>query len=488
MALTKAHNRMIEGAVYNVLDFGADPTGGTDSSPAFQAAIDAAVANAVTIFSWSSSNIPLVRIPAGKYTISTAMVVKSSVSIVGDGMSSTYITATGTAIDGSANSVSNETSFGHVISGMTIYGNGTGSGILATGWIRNCKIADMFIHGFNYGINLTQCWTIMIQNCYLNQAGISNIALEESGQGNIDNCRIDDAQQYGIYLNNTETFSITNTSIQRGRIHGILANPQAGGETILNINNCFFERNGENSVNDGNDVCSNFDHTTLIGCFTTQPQGTGTVAFASTKNMTAINNTTRYGSGRIGFKCSDKLVAIGNKSDSTTFVEGIVAGGFRASNSGDFGLDDDNIYNVGPTVLGSTAFVGGQTNKYRTESFVNRQQYPDNTTVTLRIAINAGNDTDPLCAFKLSVIAGHPIYPSTPITAEYVCVMESDTPAVTFVKHAGDTLTFNTTNVTAAGGSFDVTFTMPNVTTGTSVDGHVLVNLDGSGWESLTFA
>ena len=146
MALTKAHNRMIEGAVYNVLDFGADPTGGTDSSPAFQAAIDAAVANAVTIFSWSSSNIPLVRIPAGKYTISTAMVVKSSVSIVGDGMSSTYITATGTAIDGSANSVSNETSFGHVISGMTIYGNGTGSGILATGWIRNCKIADMFIH------------------------------------------------------------------------------------------------------------------------------------------------------------------------------------------------------------------------------------------------------------------------------------------------------------------------------------------------------
>ncbi len=487
MALTKANNRMIDGAVYNVLDFGADPTGVADSAAAFQAAIDAAVANAETIFSWSSSNIPLVRIPAGKYTISTAMIPKSSVSIVGDGMSSTYITATGTAIDASANSVSDDTSFGHVISGMTLYGDGTGIGINARGWIRNCRISDMFIQGFGSNLLMYQCWTIMIENSYFNGAGVSNIILNECGQGNIDNCRIDDAQQYGIYFNNTESFSITNTSIQRGRIHGILANPAAGGECILNINNCFFERNGENSVNDGNDVRSLFDHTTLIGCFATQPQGTGTTAFVSTKNMTAINNTTRYGSGRIGFRCGDKLVAIGNKSDSTTFVEGIVAGGFRASNSGDFGGDDDNIYNVGPTVLGTSAFVEGKTNKYRTESFINRQQYPDNTTVTLRIAINAGNDTEPLCAFKLSVIAAHPIYPSTPITSEYVCVMESDTPDVTFVKHAGDTLTFDKTNVTAAGGSFDVTFTMPNVTAGTSVDGHVLVNLDGSGWESLTF-
>lgn len=487
MALTKANNRMIDGAVYNVLDYGADPTGVADSAAAFQAAIDAAVANAETIFSWSSSSIPLVRIPAGKYTISTAMVVKSSVSIVGDGMSSTYITATGTAIDGSANSVSNDTSFGHVISGMTLYGDGTGSGILATGWIRNCRISDMFIQGFNYNINLTSSWTIFIENCFLNGAADSNIKLDQVGQSNIDNCRIDDAINYGIQIDNTESISITNSSIQRGRVHGILANPSAGGEAILNINNCFFERNGENSVNDGNDVRSTFDHTTLVGCFSTQPQGTGTTAFASTKNMTAINNTTRYGSGRVGFKCSDKLVAIGNKSDSTTFVDGIVAGGFRASNSGDFGGDDDNVYNVGPAIIGSTAFFDGVTNKYRTESFINRQQYADNTTVTLRIAINAGSNTEPLCAFKLSVIAAHPIFPSTPITSEYVCVMESDTPDVTFVKHAGDTLTFDKTNVTASGGSFDVTFTMPNVIPATSVDGHVLVKLDGSGWESLTF-
>lgn len=38
MALTKATYSMIQGAIANVLDFGADPTGATDSSTAFQAA------------------------------------------------------------------------------------------------------------------------------------------------------------------------------------------------------------------------------------------------------------------------------------------------------------------------------------------------------------------------------------------------------------------------------------------------------------------
>ena len=44
---------MISGACVNVLDYGADPTGATDSQPAIQAAIDAAYAaspvKAVTI-------------------------------------------------------------------------------------------------------------------------------------------------------------------------------------------------------------------------------------------------------------------------------------------------------------------------------------------------------------------------------------------------------------------------------------------------------
>lgn len=46
MALTKATFSMIDGAVFNVLDFGADPTGTDDSQPAIQAAVDLACSGA----------------------------------------------------------------------------------------------------------------------------------------------------------------------------------------------------------------------------------------------------------------------------------------------------------------------------------------------------------------------------------------------------------------------------------------------------------
>jgi polygalacturonase len=41
MSLTKVSYSMISGAPYNVLDYGADPTGVADSTAAFQAAIGA---------------------------------------------------------------------------------------------------------------------------------------------------------------------------------------------------------------------------------------------------------------------------------------------------------------------------------------------------------------------------------------------------------------------------------------------------------------
>lgn len=42
MSLTKVSYSMITGAAFNILDFGADPTGAADSTSAIQAAINAA--------------------------------------------------------------------------------------------------------------------------------------------------------------------------------------------------------------------------------------------------------------------------------------------------------------------------------------------------------------------------------------------------------------------------------------------------------------
>lgn len=73
MALTKASFAMITGAYENVLDHGADPTGDTSSTAAFQAAIEAAQASANPVF-----------IPAGTYVIDDTLTVYNGTQIIGD--------------------------------------------------------------------------------------------------------------------------------------------------------------------------------------------------------------------------------------------------------------------------------------------------------------------------------------------------------------------------------------------------------------------
>ena len=67
MALTKAHNRMIEGAAVNVKDFGAVGDGVTDDTAAIQAAIDS---GAESIF-----------FPSGTYNITDGLDISSNMSV-----------------------------------------------------------------------------------------------------------------------------------------------------------------------------------------------------------------------------------------------------------------------------------------------------------------------------------------------------------------------------------------------------------------------
>jgi hypothetical protein len=76
MALTKATYSLIEGAPFNILDYGADPTGVADSTAKIQAAITACGA---------TTNKGAVYIPAGSYKLTAALNVPYGVSIYGDG-------------------------------------------------------------------------------------------------------------------------------------------------------------------------------------------------------------------------------------------------------------------------------------------------------------------------------------------------------------------------------------------------------------------
>lgn len=88
MSLTKATFSMISGAVLNVLDFGADPTGTDDSQPAIQAAVDQACSG--TDGANYAAPYRTVFIPSGVYKMGAPLVIPSTsggamCAIIGEG-------------------------------------------------------------------------------------------------------------------------------------------------------------------------------------------------------------------------------------------------------------------------------------------------------------------------------------------------------------------------------------------------------------------
>ena len=98
MALTKATYSMIQGAVVNVLDFGADPTGVASSSAAIQAAINSITSGVVFI-------------PKGTYLITTAVTTKSGITIKGEGTASQLLVNTDIEVFNSATTTANTAVF-----------------------------------------------------------------------------------------------------------------------------------------------------------------------------------------------------------------------------------------------------------------------------------------------------------------------------------------------------------------------------------------
>jgi hypothetical protein len=81
MSLTKVSYSMIDGAVFNVLDFGAVGNGTTDSTAAIQAAIDACnAAGGGTVF-----------FPAGTYKLTDTVNLKANVVLKGSGRRVTFL-------------------------------------------------------------------------------------------------------------------------------------------------------------------------------------------------------------------------------------------------------------------------------------------------------------------------------------------------------------------------------------------------------------
>jgi len=244
MSLTKATYSMIEGQYINVLDYGADSTGSTDTTAAIQAAINAAAGR--TVF-----------FPAGTYVVTSTLSYKTAptlgvfapgIRLVGDGMLKTIFdnrvaNAPMIDIDSLNHGGSFEASMASVLREFTIKtttspANSTGIRVL-NGYqiqIDHLFIDGMTAHGIELknGLYVDDGWNmIAITNCWIEDCAGWGIKADGSA-----------ARNEGSYTYLREVFFQRNGTVSAAAI------PPSGGMIwkgqIFVMESCAFANGTEN--------------------------------------------------------------------------------------------------------------------------------------------------------------------------------------------------------------------------------------------------
>jgi hypothetical protein len=252
MSLTKVSYSMIQGAVANILDYGAvadynenTPGSGTDNSAAIQAAINAVNAQ--------SSN-GAVYIPAGAYKLLTALSVPYGVSIFGDGGTASVLHCEG------CNAL-NFTSFGYSIGSMFYEDFGltaaTGTNFAAVQSINSptsvtqdgLNFSRVRFYGWNQCFVLSSTWNTTISTC--RAENINNFVTLAQGNGQVVITKITNnnvvyaaggrgsGNQYAIDILNSTEFTET--------VH-IFQNSIYGFQICVNVNQATYITIGSNDL------------------------------------------------------------------------------------------------------------------------------------------------------------------------------------------------------------------------------------------------
>jgi hypothetical protein len=194
MALTKASYSMVTGAPYNVLDYGADNTGATNTTTTIQAAIDAA----------NAAGGGTVYFPPGEYLI-TVIELKSNVNLLGAGESSQLTTSYAK---------------GGAIHGQTV---------------SNIDISHIFIQGNNLidpddpqngdtGIYVDGCTNVKVHHCKIDGVfAWGMISVDESDLIDFSHNTVTNiGNQSAIACDNgTTNFIVSNNLIRNGKLYGV---------------------------------------------------------------------------------------------------------------------------------------------------------------------------------------------------------------------------------------------------------------------------
>ena len=249
MSLTKVSYSMITGASTNVLDYGADPTGATDSTAAFTAAKTAALATNKTIY-----------FPAGTYKGSIAVASgETDLLIIGENRNTTSIEAK----DNSTATISvHWTAFRTQIQSLTIkntaaLNNGTHYGIHALGSGSNngasgLNIKDCVVSGYNINIRLDEFNDMSVYECVLSGAvagaGAAPIGANFYAGSPTYPCvglDVNDLYcitgKYGMYLENTEGIKMSFLDCVLSSAQGLIHQRTTGNTIGMIISDSYFD-------------------------------------------------------------------------------------------------------------------------------------------------------------------------------------------------------------------------------------------------------
>ena len=254
MALTKVHNRMIDGSAANILDYGADSTGATDSTTEIQAALN--------------SGAKSVYVPPGTYLI-TALTITSEMVVYGEGKLIRNAVAYSPMINITASNVE--------IDGLKFDGAGAGSTIVtgnsaevavqatgtnSTSQITNIKIRNTVIDGVaGVGIRCDYANNCIIgSNIILNcgYAGILCLSIIDSviTKNRINNIDASSGpvNWYGITLTRDPTATTTlsarsaNCIVTENTISNVVRwtgiDFHAANKCVISNNNVYYCKNG----------------------------------------------------------------------------------------------------------------------------------------------------------------------------------------------------------------------------------------------------
>lgn len=357
MSLTKVSFSMIQGAMFNILDYGAVGNGVANDTAAIQAALDAAGVNGGCVY-----------IPTGAYKTTATLTIPQLASIKGASAEGSIIRPTG--CDGlefdAADSIGPR-----VFEDFFVYGDttSTNTGIKFVGdadpatRVSGLRFNRIKIQNFRDAMNFRSMWTSSIQNCvlYFNVLGIvlrgqcvkvdvndnyilhnllgtvtptaTGITIESTfdyDPGGTTEKRPEDIQihqnlvfgfPYGCRLNNGLVLSVNNNDFDAVTHTGIFVSSMGG---LTSINENWIGLVGASPVNGilldalgaSNDVQKNIIGNQITNTGTTA--AFGIYAYSQQNNINIIGNDISGTNADIQVQNCGDVVVSGNLCKSTT--------------------------------------------------------------------------------------------------------------------------------------------------------------------------